>query len=584
MAKSGGKLITRAKSVAVLLSFMACACATSAATESDAPVLAVPAVGQELSPLGAYLAARQAQRVHDFATAAHYMGAALAADPANDELVRRTFLFRIGEGDITEAIPLATRIADLDRRSGFADLVLVLQQLKAGHYLEALNRAKALPDDGAQGVAAPVLTAWAEVGLGQTMEAQLALAGARMRNTLPELTLFHRALIADETDHIDEAANIYDQLTANTARLTWRMVELAGNFYERHQRDAAARRLYQRVRADADSPAIVDAALQRLATGIIPPRLIATPQDGAAEAMFDFASILNSRTTLDVALIYARFALYLKPDFPIAQLLLAEIADELGHRQQALADYHAVDRASPLAWSARLREAAMLDELGHTDDAVALLRQMAAERAHDRQPTIELGDILRSHDRFKEAVVAYDAAFARFGQTQPRDWRLYYSRGIALERSQQWPRAESDLKRALELAPEQPLVLNYLGYSWIDQGQHLDQALRMVERAVTLRPNDGYIVDSLGWAYFRLGDYTKATENLEHAIEMVPEDPTINDHLGDAYWRTGRHLEARFQWNRALLFKPDADETSKIQSKLEHGLGQPTALRQSRGG
>jgi tetratricopeptide (TPR) repeat protein len=584
MVKRGGKLITRAKSLAILMSFMACACATSAATESDAPATAVPQAEQELSPLGAYLAARHAQQVRDFATAAHYMGAALAADPANDELVRRTFLFRVGEGNITDAIPLATRIADLDRRSGFADLVLVLQQLKSGHYREALDRARASPADGAQRVTGPMLTAWAEVGLGQTMEAQLALAGIEARNTLPELTLFHRALIADVTDHIDEAARTYDQLTANTAHLTWRMVELAGNFYERHQRDAAARRLYQRVKASTDNAAIVDAALQRMTTGVIPPRLIATPRDGAAEAMFDFASILNSRTTLDVALIYARFALYLKPDFPIAQLLLAEIADELGHHQEALADYRAVDRASPLAWSARLREAAMLDELGHTDDAVAKLRQMATEHPHDRQPAVELGDILRSHDRFKEAVVAYDDAFARFGQTQPRDWRLYYSRGIALERSQQWARAESDLKRALELEPEQPLVLNYLGYSWIDQGQHLDRALRMVERAVALRPNDGYIVDSLGWAYFRLGDYDKATVNLERAIELVPEDATINDHLGDAYWRTGRHLEARFQWNRALLFKPDPAETAKIQGKLEHGLGQPTALRQSRGG
>jgi tetratricopeptide (TPR) repeat protein len=580
MAKSGGMLMGKAKNAAVLISFLLCACATSAATENDPS----PPTARQMSPLGAYLAARHAQQQRDYSAAARYMGRALAADPGNNDLVRRTFLFRVGDGNITEAIPLASRIADLDRRSGFADLVLVLQAFKAGHYEDALTRAQALPKEGVERLAAPMLAAWADVGLGKTMPALQILADAKAPNAVPELVAFHHALIADKADRIDEAAKEYDTLTRNAARLTWRTVELAGNFYERHQRDVAARDLYQKLKSDADNSAVMDAAMKRLSAGTIPKRLIATPQDGAAEALFDLASVLNARDTLDMALIHARLALYLRPNFPIAQLLLAEITEELNHHEDALALYRAVDPHSPLSWSARLREAAMLDQLKRTDEATALLRTMAAERPHDRLPVIELGDILRSHDRFKEAAVAYDEAFARFGQAKPRDWRLYYSRGIALERSQQWPRAEADLRYALELEPEQPLVLNYLGYSWIDQGVHLDRALHMVERAVALRPNDGYIVDSLGWAFFRLGNYARATENLERAIELVPEDPTINDHLGDAYWRAGRRLEARFQWNRALQFKPEADEISKIESKLEHGLGRPVTVEQTKGG
>jgi tetratricopeptide (TPR) repeat protein len=556
----------------------------AAATESKPVAAQAPEMQQPMSPLGAYLAGRHAQQERNYAAAARYMGAALQADPDNDDLVRRTFMFRISEGDVAKAIPLATRIADLDRRSGFADLVLVLQQLKEGNYQEALARTRMLPDDGVERLVAPLLSAWAQVGMGKATQALQTLADAKTPNGLPELILFHHALIADKADRIDEAAHLYDQLTSDTTHLTWRTVELAGNFYERHQRDAAARRLFQRFKSDPDSGAVIDAAMKRLDSGVIPKRLVATPQDGAAEALFDIASILNARETLDIAMIHARLALYLKPNFPIAQLLVAEIADELGHSEEALADYRAIDRTSPLYWSARSRQAAMLDQLNRSDEAVALLRSMAAERPHDYQPMIELGDILRSHERFKEAVAAYDEAFARYGKNTPNDWRLYYSRGIALERSQQWPRAETDFRRALELEPEQPLVLNYLGYSWIDQGVHLDRALGMVERAVALSPNDGYIVDSLGWAYFRLGNYAKATENLERAIELVPEDPTINDHLGDAYWRTGRQLEARFQWNRALLFKPEADEASKIESKLEHGLGQPVNAVQSKGG
>jgi tetratricopeptide (TPR) repeat protein len=580
MAILDSRLTDKAKSAAILISFVLCACATTAATESDPP----PVAAEQMSPLGAYLAARHAQLERNYTDAARFIDQALAADPGNMDLVRRSFLFRVGEGDVASALPLAGRIADLDRQSGFADLVLVLQAMKAGHYDVALRRANDLPHAGVERLAAPMFAAWAEAGQGAIAPALATLAAAKPPDALPELIELHSALIADLANRIDEAAAQYDKLTRNPAHLTWRTVELAGNFYERRQRTAAARTLYQRLAADSDSGAVVAAAMQRLADGTIPKRLIETPQDGVAEVLFDLASMLNQRDTMDVALIYAQLSLYLRPHFAIAQLLLAEIADELNHREQALALYRAVDRASPLAWSARLREAAMLDGLNHTDEAVALLRQMAAERPLDRQPVVELGDLLRSHDRFKEAVTAYDEAFARFGKNPPHDWRLYYSRGIALERSQQWPRAEADLQRALALEPEQPLVLNYLGYSWIDQGVHLDEALRMVERAVALRPEDGYIVDSLGWAYFRLGHYGKATENLERAIELVPEDPTINDHLGDAYWRSGRHLEARFQWNRALQFKPEADEKLKIDAKLEHGLGQAVTVAPAKGG
>jgi Flp pilus assembly protein TadD len=209
---------------------------------------------------------------------------------------------------------------------------------------------------------------------------------------------------------------------------------------------------------------------------------------------------------------------------------------------------------------------------------------MAAERPKDPEPLIELGDILRGRNRFAAAVEAYDAAMSRVGDVQPQHWRLYYSRAAALERSGQWARAETDLKRALELQPDQPLVLNYLGYSWIDRGEHLDQGLTMVRRAVELRPNDGYIVDSLGWAYYRLGEFANATQFLEKAIELLPEDPTVNDHLGDAYWQQGRAVEARYQWRRALQFKPEADQVKTIETKIDQGIGKLPAAASTRGG
>jgi Flp pilus assembly protein TadD len=571
-------LIEKAKSAAVLVSLILCACATSAASDGDEPPAAAA-----MSPLGAYLAALHAQDTRDYRSAADYIGRALATDPANLELMRRAFVLRLDEGDIAGALPLATKLADLDRSSGLAQLVLALQSIGAGRYAEAEKRAKALPSDGPERLATPLLAAWAEVGEKRADAALQSLSAAADNKLVPELMLLHRALVADYADRVDDAALAYGALTMPGAHLTWRTVELAGNFYERHQRGPEARKLYERLEDEPDNASIVAAAIARVDSGTIPARVILSPKDGAAEALFDLASVLNQRDTLDIAMIYGRLAADLRPDLAIARLLLAEIADEEGRQEAALALYHGIDGSSPLASPARLREAAMLDQLGRIDEAAALLRKLAADQPKQAEALIALGDMLREHDRFGEAVTVYDEALARVGAARAGDWRLYYSRGVALERSKQWPRAEADLRHALELQPEQPLVLNYLGYSWIDQGVHLDEALKMVERAVTLRPSDGYIIDSLGWAYYRLGNYAKATENLERAIELVPEDPTINDHLGDAYWRTGRQLEARFQWRRALQFKPDADEAAKIADKLEHGLAKISALPGAKG-
>ncbi len=205
-----------------------------------------------------------------------------------------------------------------------------------------------------------------------------------------------------------------------------------------------------------------------------------------------------------------------------------------------------------------------------------MLKAMSAQAPKRIGAELQLGDLLRSKKRFTEAVAAYDEAVRRAeAEKMPERWTLFYDRGVALERAHQWPRAEADLLHALKLKPDQPLVLNYLGYSWIDRGENLDRGLKMIEKAVALRPDDGYIIDSLGWAHYRMGDYAGAVQYLETAVEKVPEDPTINDHLGDAYWQTGRLVEARYQWRRALQFGPEEKEIKPIEAKLERGLTTP---------
>jgi tetratricopeptide (TPR) repeat protein len=227
-----------------------------------------------------------------------------------------------------------------------------------------------------------------------------------------------------------------------------------------------------------------------------------------------------------------------------------------------------------MRWTARLRAAERLQKLDDTDGAVKLLDDMKEERPERADALIELGDLYRAAKRYADAADAYGAALARIPKLEDRHWSIYYARAVAYDKLDRWPEAEADLKKALELSPDQGYVLNYLAYSWVDRGMNLDKAKAMIQRAVELRPTDGYIVDSLGWVLYRLGDYGGAVQNLERAVELKPADPTINDHLGDAFWQAGRLLEARFQWQRALKSAEDDKQAQEIQAKLDKGLVQ----------
>ncbi len=537
------------------------------------------------SALGSYLAGSLAQQEHAYGPAAEYLERALKDDPDNADLLRRAFLLRLSEGDIGRAAALAKRVVALDPHAGLASLVLLVEQVKNGDEAGAAGAVDRMPSDGLLRFSAPLITAWVKAGQHDQKAALAALDQYDKMRGFEQLKEFHLGLIDDYLGDVKGASEAYKKILAPSDHLNWRTADIGGRFLERHGRGSEAKALYERfLRDNRENADLVQPSLARIAAKKTPAPTVAGVKDGLAEALFDLASVLNQRDTQDLALIYARLTLELSPKYVLAKLLIAEIAESEQRLPEALAVYRSVDPASPLSWSARLRVAEVLDQLDRTDEAMAELNKMAAERPGAAQPLIELGDILRGRNRFAEAATAYDGAVARTEAADDRSWSLYYSRGIALERSGQWPRAEADFLKALELQKDQPLVLNYLGYSWVEKREHLDKALKMIERAVELRPNDGYVVDSLGWAHFQLGDYPQAIQYLERAIELLPEDPTINDHLGDAYWRSGRLAEARYQWQRALQFQPEADEVKTIDAKLDKGLSEPPATTSSRGG
>jgi tetratricopeptide (TPR) repeat protein len=261
----------------------------------------------------------------------------------------------------------------------------------------------------------------------------------------------------------------------------------------------------------------------------------------------------------------------------MALLSLGDLYEDLKKPDLAIRAYERIPASSPLARNAQIQMAVDLDALDRTDEAKRLLENVVAEHPKDTEAIIELGNIQRARKDFAACADTYGKAIDTVPNPEKSNWVMFYFRGICYERSHQWPAAEADMKKALTLYPDQPLVLNYLGYSWVDQGVHMDEGMDMIRRAVEQRPDDGYIVDSLGWANYRTGNYDEAVKNLERAVELKPEDPTINDHLGDAYWRVGRTLEAHFQWSHAKDLNPEPEDLPKIEAKLKDGLPPDTS-------
>ncbi|MCG5243082.1 tetratricopeptide repeat protein [Azospirillum doebereinerae] len=525
---------------------------------------------QASTATGSYLAGRFAQHQDDWTAAAVYTGHALSADPDDLPLLRRSFLLKLGEGRIDEALALATRTLGQDGDPQMALALLAADHLVAGRLDEAEATTAKMPPDGLGKFVGPLMRGWLAAGRGQTDRALEALNPLSAIGGFGALYNLHAGLILDLAGRNEDAAARYAKVTETEAPL--RVVQIVGNFLERTGRAAEARKLYEAFQSGSPDSQLVEPALKSLSAGAVPARMVGDARQGMAEALFDLGSALHHEGAAETALLFGRIALHLRQDMPLARLMIGDIMEERDHHEDALAEYKPLLDNPVLGWTARMRSVDALARMERNDEAIAALKALTAERPERTDAMIRLGDLYRYAKRFGEAADTYGAALSRLGTPQERHWPVLYARAMALEKVNRWPEAEADLKTALSLKPEEASLLNFLGYSWIDRGLNLDKAKAMVERAVELKPRDGYIVDSLGWALFSLGDYAGAVTKLERAVELKPLDPTINDHLGDAYWRVGRRNEARFQWTRALR-NADADTPKDaIQEKLDKGL------------
>ncbi len=536
---------------------------------------AAPAVFE--SPYGNYLAGQFARGQGDIKTAAAFFARAAAQDPQSLFLARNALAAQLMQGNFAAARPLALRIHAKNPGQSLANLVLGVIALKENRPQAALTYLKAMQPVGLESLTVPMLMAWSEAGAGDTAAALTALQPLAGVPAFDPLRQFHAALIEDLAGNSAKADADYRATIASGGESA-EVVAAYGNFLERHGRKDAARALFKNFLADQPQNPGIQAALKMVNTPTTPKPLVGSASAGAAEALYGIAAITEADTGLGVGSVYLRMAIYLRPDFTFAHLLLADVYESAGDWRHAIEAYDGIPADSPYRWSADLRIAWGLDQLHETDRAVALLRKLVKADRQRTEALSTLGDILRGEDKFKQAVAAYSEAIARLKPETSNDWSLFYARGIAYEQSHDWPKAEADFLKALRLNPNQPYVLNYLGYSWVVRGTNLEEAQRMIQRAVALAPDDGFIVDSLGWAYYHLHEYKRAVAELERAVALSPEDPTINDHLGDAYWRAGRHEEARYQWQRVLTLKPKPEDIPILKRKIAIGLGESAGL------
>ncbi len=519
---------------------------------------------------GNYLSALVASADRDTDAAAIYFREALRADPHNLDLVERAFAATLANGDAKDAYGLADRLAARDPGNSLARLALATRAFANGQYAGARAQLAAGDAGKARDVTSQLLTAWAFAGAGDLRHALEAVD----RISDPNVQVFrdfHAALIADALGDPVEALRRYKLAYAKDSQ-TLRLVDAYARFLARQNDVAGAKKIYADFAANTPDHPVVRAALAEIASGRPVTPVVRNPRDGAAEALYGLGGAGTRQGDELASLIYLRLALALRPDHDFAAVSVANLLSDMKRGPQAIEAYLAVPKTSPLSESARIQAGIEYDEEQQTDQGLSLLRQVVAEHPDDPEAWSALGTLQRSAKDFAAAAASYDKAIGLLPAPDKAHWVLFYFRGICFERTKQWPKAEADFKEALKLYPDEPLVLNYLGYSWVDQGVNLDEAFKMLRRAVDLKPTDGYIVDSLGWANYKLGNYDEAARTLEHAVELKPADPVVNDHLGDAYWRVNRRTEAHFQWNHARDFGPEPEDLPKILGKIKDGL------------
>lgn len=520
---------------------------------------------------GSYLAGRSADQARDIGAAVRFYSDALTADPDNPALTERLLLLGLANNDLDEAFQLAQRLIGVDETNPAGRLALASRALKQGKNAEAADIISKIGPAELATLTSGLIQAWVQFGDGKVDEALKTIAALRGPDWYKIFKDFHTALILDAAGRTGEAATAIKQAYVDDASALRIVVAYARILTRAGERDEAIRAL---TAFGGDTPRHPELRyiLADIKDGKTLSPVTTTVNGGVAEALYGLGSAIGVDDGPELPAAYLRLSAYLDVGDYLATEAIGDIFQSVNRCEDAIKLYDQVPRTAAIRRNADIQTGSCLAALDKPDEGAKLIERVIDADPNDIEAAIELGNIYRANNRFADAAAAYSRGIKAVGTPEKADWRIFYYRGVALERSKQWPQAEADFKQALTLNPDRPEVLNYLGYSWVDRGENLDEALDMIKKAVSLSPNDGYIVDSLGWAYHRLKRDPEAVTTLENAIELKGGDATINDHLGDVYWAVGRKREAYFQWAHARDSEPEKEDLPRILQKLQHGL------------
>ncbi|NCT41545.1 MAG: tetratricopeptide repeat protein [Alphaproteobacteria bacterium] len=519
---------------------------------------------------GNYLSSRFAQRHHDWAQATDFVDGVLKYAPDDLGLTKRAMVLGMGAGQYDLAIEKASDVLKNEPDNALALLFKAMEAYKNKDYKTGASIIKKMPEGSLSAFIMPLLNSWSQAAIGVNDTDAL-------KNSA--LHIYHAILISDYLEAHESVKELLEKSLNARDISTDDLTRIAG-IYAHIGDTGKARELYIKVLMVEPDNVEVTENLGRIDNGeeIKIFDMVDSPEAGLSEAMYDMARVLYSDYSDESARIFAHLSLFLNPDKMDATLLLGHIATRYGRIEEAIAFYKSIPAGHPKYFDARRMAANLLEEQGDFDGALAAL-QALVDNSDNLDALVQIGDLYRRNEDYKKAVTVYNKVEKKLGGDIPADyWQLHYVRGMSYEQMGEWDKAEADLLAAIEFQPDNPFVLNYLGYSWADQGLNLEKSKKMIERAVRLRPQDGYITDSLGWVLYRVGEYEAAVPHLERAVELLPYDPTVNDHLGDAYWKVGRRLEARFQWERTRNHTDDPALIDQIADKMQNGLDQPTPV------
>ena len=575
MAKMGYLFIT-------ILSFMLFnSCSTPKDTKSTHEAqtdISSPKISSNQTPYGAYLAGRVAHLRKNFNTAADYYIQALQEDPKNQDLLSRIYIILASKGRIDEAAQYAKASLQKGDKNNITYIIIAVDEIKKGQYTPAVKTINNLKGPVYQEFINPLINAWAYVGENNPDKALKELSIIGKEPSFRALYNFHAGMINDYFDRTDEAREHYEVIVnEESLEMSFRALQVITNFYLRNNEKDKAIALANKYN---DDKLMLD-MLNKLSAEVQASnpsetkKIITSPQIGVSEALFSIAATLRQGPSgIDLAHIFICLSIYSNPKYDLAKLLLADILENREMYTEANEVYNTIEETSVAYFSAQVKKASNYASMGDYENAEILLKSLVLEAPQNYQVLLDLGDVLRMDNKPEEAISYYEEAIKKMPQNASQQWILHYALGVAYESNKQWPQAERNLTKALELSQNNYLVLNYLGYSWLKQGKNIEEAFGMIIDAYNQLPTDGHITDSLGWAFYQLGMYDKAIVYLEKAAELEPANALINDHLGNAYWQGGRKNEALFQWQHALNLPDDTGEVIRkdIEQKITEGL------------